>query len=64
MLVHLHANDIGGPIASMLSVDAPVLTIFAPLSSQMIGIADGLAQLSGFLVIIRPMTEDPSAHFE
>ncbi|KIM82434.1 hypothetical protein PILCRDRAFT_462232 [Piloderma croceum F 1598] len=64
LLVHLRTNDIGGPVASMLSVDAPALTIFATLSSQTIGIADGLSQLSGFPVIIRPTTEDPSARFE
>jgi hypothetical protein len=44
----------------MLSVDSPALTIFGLMSSQVIEMADELAKLSGFPVIIRPATEDPS----
>jgi hypothetical protein len=62
-LEHLRKSNIGGPVASMLSVDAPALTIFAPMSSQTIKLGDGLAQLSGFPVMIRPKAEDPSAYF-
>ncbi|KIM73277.1 hypothetical protein PILCRDRAFT_731139 [Piloderma croceum F 1598] len=63
-LVQIRTNNIGGPVASMLSVDVPALTIFAPMSSQIIEMANGLSQLSSFPVIIRPTTEDPSAYFK
>ena len=63
-LMKLRANDIGGPIASMLSVDAPALTIFGPMSTQIIELASRLAELSDFPVIIRPASEDPSASFK
>ena len=63
-LVNLRANDIGGPIASMLSVDAPALTIFGSMSPRVIEMAKQLAELSSFPVTIRPATEDPSASFE
>ena len=64
LLVDLRANGFGGPVASMLSVDTQALTIFGSMSSKMIEIADMLAQLSGFPVIIRPVTEDPSTYFK
>jgi hypothetical protein len=60
---HLRSNEIGGPVASMLSVDRPALTIFGSMSSQIIDLADKLAGLSGFPTIIRPVAEDPSAYF-
>ncbi|KIM71710.1 hypothetical protein PILCRDRAFT_93742 [Piloderma croceum F 1598] len=63
-LVNLRANEIGGPIPSMLSVNAPALTIFGSMSPKMMELADELAKLSGFPVTIRPVTEDPSAHFK
>jgi hypothetical protein len=63
-LRNLRTNEIGGPVASMLSVDAPGLTIFGSISSELIEMADGLAKLSGFPVMIRPTTEDPSICFE
>jgi hypothetical protein len=63
-LVNLRANEIGGPIASMLSVDVPALSIFASMSPQVIEMAGELAQLSGFPVVIKPVTEDPSVYFK
>lgn len=63
-LVTLRANKIGGPVASMLSVDMPALTIFGPMSSQVIHMADKLARLSDFPVTIRPVMEDPSTYFK
>ena len=63
-LVNLRANKIGGPIPSMLSVNAPALAIFGSMSPKMIELADELAKLSSFPVIIRPATEDPSLHFK
>ena len=61
-LVHLRANDIGGPVASMLSIDTPALTIFGLMSARLVEMADELAQLSGFPVMIRPVTEEPAVH--
>jgi hypothetical protein len=58
-IVNIRKNGIGGPIASMLSIDAPALTIFGSMSSQIIEMAGELAKLSGFPVTIRPVTEDP-----
>jgi len=63
-LVNLRAMDIGGPLASMLSVDTPALTIFGSMSPQIIGMANQLAKLSGFPIMIRPVTENPSAPSE
>jgi hypothetical protein len=63
-LVNLRANDIGGPVASMLSVDTQALTIFGSISSQIIEMASDLAKLSGFPVVIRPAMEDPSVPSE
>jgi hypothetical protein len=48
----------------MLSVDAPALSIFGLISPQVIDMAGELAKLSGFPVMIRPATEDPSPTFE
>ena len=48
----------------MLSVDAPALTIFGPMSEQIIEKADALAKNSGFPVIIRPAAEEPFVTFE
>lgn len=53
-------SEMGGPIASMLSVDVPALAVFASISSQTIEMADQLAQLSSFPVIIRPTADNPS----
>jgi hypothetical protein len=61
-LANLRVYKLGGPVASMLSFDTPALTIFGTISSQVIEIAGELAQLSGFPVIIRPATEDPSVY--
>jgi hypothetical protein len=63
-LVNLRANEIGGPLASMLSVDELALTIFGPMTPQIIKTADELAKLSRFPVIIRPATQDPSVYFK
>ena len=63
-LVDLRKNNIGGPVPSMLSVDAPALTIFGPMSAHIIEKADTLANLSGFPVMIRPATEEPFATLE
>ena len=63
-LVDLRTNGIGGPVPSMLSVDAPALTIFGPMSEWIIEKGETLSKLSGFPVIIRPATEEPFAIFE
>ena len=59
LLVSLQKQDIGGPLACMLSFAATALTIFGTISSDLIVAADQLAQFSGFPVIIRPRDEDP-----
>ena len=63
-LVALREHNIGGPVASMLSVELPALAIFGTISIPLIQIADELAELSGFLVMVRPLSEDPSHHFK
>jgi hypothetical protein len=63
MLVLLHETDIGGPIASMLSVYSVALAIFGTMSASLLDIANMLAELSGFPVIVRPLEEDPSLCF-
>ena len=63
-LVDLRKIGIGGPVPSMLSVDAPALTIFGPMSEQIIVKGETLSKLSGFPVIIRPATEEPFAIYE
>jgi hypothetical protein len=46
----------------MLSIDTPALTIFGLMSARLVEMADELAQLSGFPVMIRPVTEEPAVH--
>jgi hypothetical protein len=53
---------IGGPIACMLSHTTTALCLFVDLSRAAIFIAGHLAHLSRFPVIIKPLSEDPSAH--
>jgi hypothetical protein len=48
----------------MLSIDTPALTIFGLMSPQLVEMAAKLAQLSGFPVMIRPVTEELSSHPE
>jgi hypothetical protein len=60
--VQLRANGIGGPVASMLTIDTPALTIFGSISARVVEMAGKLAQLSGFPVMIRPVTEEPSVY--
>ena len=60
-LVNLRTNEVGGPIPAMLSVHTPALTIFGSMSPYIMEVAEELAKLSNFPVIIRPATEDPSA---
>jgi hypothetical protein len=62
-LVLLREKSVGGPLASMLSVESPALTIFGAMSTELIRMANELAELSGFPVIVRPLEEDPSPHF-
>jgi hypothetical protein len=59
-VVALRENNIGGPIASMLSVESAALAIFGSISAPVIQMADKLAELSGFPVMIRPLREYPS----
>lgn len=63
-IVALRENNIGGPIASMLSVKSAALVIFGTISALLINMAEELAELSGFPVVIRPFGEDPSRSFK
>lgn len=63
LLVLLRDANIGGPVASMLSIQSAALAIFGPLSMSLIHMADALAELSGLPVIVRPPEEDPCLHF-
>lgn len=58
-LVALRENNIRGPIASMLSVESAALTIFGTISMPVIQMANQLAELSGFPVMIKPLGEYP-----
>ena len=62
-LTLLSDKGIGGPIASMLSFELPALAIFGAMSLQLIQMANELAELSAFPVIVRPLEEDPSLYF-
>ena len=63
LLTLLRDKGIGGPIASMISFELPGLAIFGAMSVQLIQIANELAELSAFPVIVRPLEEDPSPYF-
>ena len=60
LLVLIRKRHIGGPIPSMLSVDSPALTICGQMSVSLIRVAEKLANLSDFPVIMRSPEEDPS----
>lgn len=59
LLTLLHKSGIGGPIASILSFDLPALAIFGTMSVQLIQMANELADLAAFPVIVRPVEENP-----
>jgi hypothetical protein len=63
-IVNLRAKKIGGPVASMLSVDVQALTIFGTMTPRLVKIAEKLAELSAFPVVIRPAMEDPAVYFK
>jgi hypothetical protein len=62
-VVSLREHHVGGPVASMLSLESPALSIFGPISASLVDMACDLADVSGFPVIIRPHNEDPSDRF-
>ena len=59
LCVSLQKEDIGGPVACMISCQTAVLAVFGIISPNLITAANQLADLSGFPVIIRPRDEDP-----
>jgi hypothetical protein len=63
-VVALRENNIGGPIASMLSVKSAALAIFGTISAPLIQMAEELAEISGLPIMIRPFGEDPSPRFK
>jgi hypothetical protein len=62
-VVTLREHNIGGPVASMLSVASAALVIFGAVSVALLQMAEELADVSNFPVIIRPLAEDPSSRF-
>ncbi|KAJ7253218.1 hypothetical protein C8J57DRAFT_630639 [Mycena rebaudengoi] len=60
LLKSMRICSIGGPIASMLSPDIPALAIFGSVVEEsVVQAAQLLADASRFMVILRPITEDP-----
>ncbi|KAJ6564298.1 hypothetical protein B0H19DRAFT_1285671 [Mycena capillaripes] len=60
LLQTMRTRGLGGPIAGMLSPDAPTLVIFGSiLDGWAQKAAKLLASLSGFIVMIRPIPDDP-----
>lgn len=64
LLVLLRKANIGGPIASMLSVQSEALVIFGSMTTHLIRMGNELSELSGFPVIMRPFEDDPSPRFK
>ncbi|KAJ7508326.1 hypothetical protein B0H11DRAFT_1964373 [Mycena galericulata] len=60
LLASMRTHGLGGPIAAMLSPEVPSLVIFGSiLDAWVIEAAELLADLSNFMVMIRPLTDDP-----
>ncbi|KAJ7231313.1 hypothetical protein C8J57DRAFT_1385202 [Mycena rebaudengoi] len=65
ILKSMRTAGIGGPIASMLSPDIPALAIFGSfLEKSVVRAAQLLADSSRFMVMLRPITDDPVAKWE
>ena len=63
-LIALRKQGYGGPIASRLSVHFEALTVFGNMSPLLLDLANDLAELSGFPVIVRPPHDDPLPHLK
>ena len=60
LLINLRQAGISGPLPSILSINSAALSIFGPLNIlPLVQIAEELAELSGFPVIIRPLKDAP-----
>ncbi|KAF8132185.1 hypothetical protein K438DRAFT_1947941 [Mycena galopus ATCC 62051] len=57
-------SGLGGPVATMLSPGLPALVIFGSiLDDRVLDLAKTLAEVSGFAVMVRPVSEDPVSKF-
>ncbi|KAJ7902404.1 hypothetical protein B0H13DRAFT_757943 [Mycena leptocephala] len=60
-LASIQNSDCGGPFACMLSPTEPALAIFGHYDNPVVvNIAESLAGLSGFPVLIRPLSDNPA----
>jgi hypothetical protein len=64
LLVKLRQQGVGGPVAMMLSVESEALAIFGETSARLVHLADELADISGFPVVVRPLGDDPHPRFK
>ncbi|KAJ7231310.1 hypothetical protein C8J57DRAFT_181416 [Mycena rebaudengoi] len=65
LLKSIRSHGTGGPIASMLSPDIPALTIFGSFLKKLdVQAAQLLADSSRFMVMLRPITDDPVPKWE
>ncbi|KAJ7450335.1 hypothetical protein B0H11DRAFT_323056 [Mycena galericulata] len=62
LLVSMRSSGLGGPIATMLSPNIPALAVFGDIGdSAVLKAAKLLSNLSQFMVMIRPLADDPIA---
>ncbi|KAJ7190794.1 hypothetical protein GGX14DRAFT_407654 [Mycena pura] len=60
LLRSIQTNGLGGPIAAMLSPEEPTLVIFGSiLDDKVLKIAQQLAEISKFPVMVRPLRDNP-----
>jgi hypothetical protein len=60
-LASIQNSDCGGPFACMLSPTEPALAIFGHYDNPVVvNIAESLAGLSGFPVVVRPPNDNPA----
>jgi hypothetical protein len=63
LLVLFRQPGVGGSIASMLSFGSVALVVLGKMSASLIGKVNILAEVSGNLVIVRPLEKDPESSF-
>lgn len=60
----LRATGLRGPISGMFSPEEPALILFGSiLNDEVLSIANALADMSGFVVMVRPVGDDPILKF-
>ncbi|KAJ7121090.1 hypothetical protein C8R44DRAFT_736776 [Mycena epipterygia] len=64
LLKSMRSVGLGGPIATMMYPDVPALAIFGSvLDDRVLQLAKALSDVSEFVVMIRPVEDDPLAKF-